>query len=72
MQIFVFYMLQSSDILANPLQIVNGKVALSEKPGLGIELDREKLEAFKHCDVRESVFFDNIEDEQMPLIGQVL
>lgn len=66
------YMLQSDDILTQPLQIVNGQVALSDKPGLGIELNREKLDAFKRCDVRESVFFDNIEDEQMPLIGQVL
>ena len=66
------YMLQSDDILTHSLQIVNGQVALSDKPGLGIELNREKLDAFKRCDVQESVFFDNIEDEQMPLIGQVL
>lgn len=50
------YMLQSDDILTQPLQIVNGQVALSDKPGLGIELNREKLDAFKRCDVRESVF----------------
>lgn len=66
------YMLQSDDILTEPIQIISGQVKLSDKPGLGIELDREKLETFKKCDVRESVFFDSIEDGQMPLIGQVL
>lgn len=66
------YMLQSDDILTNPLKIVNGKIALPDKPGLGVELDHAKLEQFEKCDVRESVFFDNIEDGQMPLIGQIL
>ena len=66
------YMLQSDDILTHPIEISGGQVKLGTTPGLGIELNREKLEVFERCDVRESVFFDNIEDEQMPLIGQVL
>ena len=49
-----------------PLQIVNGQVALSDKPGLGIELNREKLDAFKRCDVRESVFFDTSRMNRCP------
>ena len=56
--------------LRSPFRLLTAR--WSDKPGLGIELNREKLDAFKRCDVRESVFFDNIEDEQMPLIGQVL
>ena len=66
------YMLQSDDILTEPLQIINGHVKMTAGPGLGVALDPEKLERFEKCDVRESVFFDNIEDEQMPLIGQLL
>lgn len=74
---FVFYndshyMLQTDDIITEPLQIIKGKITLSDKPGLGVSLDEVKLEKFKKCDVRESVFFDNIEDEQMPLIGQLI
>lgn len=66
------YMLQSDDVLTEPLRIRQGKIALSGKPGLGIELDPQKLDTFSKCEVRESVFFDAVEDEQMPLIGQVL
>jgi len=66
------YMLQSDDILAKPLKIKNGKIILLDKPGLGIELDEQKLAKFSKSDVRESVFFDNIEDENMPYIGQIL
>jgi L-alanine-DL-glutamate epimerase-like enolase superfamily enzyme len=66
------YMLQTDDILTNPLQIANGAISLSDKPGLGVELDLHKLEDFKKCDVRESVFYDNISDETMPRIGQII
>lgn len=66
------YMLQSDDIITEPLKIVNGKVTMNSKPGLGVSLDPEKLEQFEKCDVRESVFFDNTQDEQMPLIGQLI
>ena len=66
------YMLQSDDIITKPLKIVNGAIALPQGPGLGVELDPAKLEEFKKCDVRESVFFDNIDDEEMPRIGQIL
>jgi L-alanine-DL-glutamate epimerase-like enolase superfamily enzyme len=66
------YMLQSDDILTQPLKIVNGSITMPEGPGLGVEIDRAKLEEFKKVDVRESVFFDNIDDERMPMIGQIL
>ena len=66
------YMLQSDDIITKPLKIVNGAVTLSETPGLGVELDTQKLKEFERCDVRESVFFDNIDDEEMPRIGQIM
>lgn len=66
------YMLQSDDILTKPLEIVKGQITLPDKPGLGVDLNMVKLEQFKKCDVRESVFFDDISDSQMPLIGQIL
>jgi len=66
------YMLQSGDVLKEPLKIVNGKITVPVGAGLGVELDAERLEEMKRTDVRESVFFDNIDDENMPLIGQVI
>jgi L-alanine-DL-glutamate epimerase-like enolase superfamily enzyme len=66
------YMLQSDDIIDEPLKITDGKISMSDKPGLGVSLDRERIERYEKCDVRESVFFDNIDDEQMPLIGQLI
>jgi hypothetical protein len=58
--------------LKKPLEIKGGMIAVPNGPGLGVELDPEKLEELTKTDVRESVFFDSVEDENMPLIGQVL
>jgi L-alanine-DL-glutamate epimerase-like enolase superfamily enzyme len=66
------YMLQDGDIIKKPLEIVDGKIALPGGAGIGIELDEQKIEEFTKVDVRESVFFDDIENEEMPLIGQIL
>jgi L-alanine-DL-glutamate epimerase-like enolase superfamily enzyme len=66
------YMLQSDDIITEPLKIIKGSIKLPQGPGLGVELDMQKLEEFKKCEVRESVFFDNIDDEEMPRIGQIM
>jgi L-alanine-DL-glutamate epimerase-like enolase superfamily enzyme len=66
------YMLQTDDILSEPLVLADGKITLPAGSGLGITLDQEKLEMFGKVDVRESVFFDDIESGPMPLIGQIL
>jgi L-alanine-DL-glutamate epimerase-like enolase superfamily enzyme len=66
------YMLQSDDILTQPLIISNGEMKLNDKPGYGIEVDEQKLDQFSKCDVRESVFYDSIDDESMPRIGQII
>jgi L-alanine-DL-glutamate epimerase-like enolase superfamily enzyme len=66
------YMLQEGDILTQPLEITNGKIAVPRASGIGVEIDPQKLEDFSKVDVRESVFFDDIENEDMPLIGQLL
>ena len=36
-------MYMSDDILAEPFEMRGGMVKVMEKPGLGIEVDREKL-----------------------------
>ena len=66
------YMLQTDDIIKEHIQIVNGTADLPKGAGIGVEIDEDKLKEFSKTGVRESVFFDNIEDEQMPLIGQIL
>jgi len=66
------YMLQSDDIITQPLQIVNGAIAVPQGAGLGVELDLQKLDEFEKCEVRESVFFDDVDDEEMPRIGQIM
>lgn len=66
------YMLQADDILKEPLVIADGKIQVPNAPGLGIEIDEAKMAEFTRCDVRESVFFDKIDDEGMPLVGQIL
>ena len=35
------------DVLKQPIQVQNGELLLPDTPGLGIELDRSKLE--KYC-----------------------
>jgi L-alanine-DL-glutamate epimerase-like enolase superfamily enzyme len=37
----------ADDLVSNPLQIINGEMAVSNMPGVGIELDEEKLEHYK-------------------------
>ncbi|WP_431223727.1 enolase C-terminal domain-like protein [Serratia sp. L9] len=39
---------EGQHLTKNPLQIVGGKIALSDRPGLGIELDWEALEKAHH------------------------
>ncbi|MDR2569127.1 MAG: mandelate racemase/muconate lactonizing enzyme family protein [Oscillospiraceae bacterium] len=66
------YMLQDGDIIKKPLEIIDGKIALPSGAGIGVEIDEQKIDEFMKVDVRESVFFDDIENEEMPLIGQIL
>lgn len=66
------YMLQSGDVIKTPLEIVNGKINVPGGAGLGVELEAAKIDELTKTDVRESVFFDSIDDENMPLIGRVM
>lgn len=66
------YMLQTKDILKKELEIVDGSIKIPDLPGLGVEIDDDKLMELSKSDVRESVFFDNVEDENMPMVGQII
>lgn len=43
--------LLSDSLLADPLRIEGGRMILPERPGLGVELDREKVERHRQGDV---------------------
>lgn len=37
----------ADDILAEPLEIVDGKMFIRDVPGTGVEIDEEKLEKYR-------------------------
>ncbi|MEJ7568696.1 MAG: mandelate racemase/muconate lactonizing enzyme family protein [Gaiellaceae bacterium] len=65
------YPLQEFDVLAEPLQMSDGLVEVPRLPGLGIELDSEAVDRLANHEVRESVFYDDIQGEA-PRVGQIL
>ncbi len=65
------YPLQESDVLAEPLEMSDGLVEVPHAPGLGIELDPEAVDRLARYEVRESVFYDDIQGEA-PRVGQIL
>ena len=65
------YPLQADDILAERLDMEDGRVAVPRGEGLGVELDPEAVERLSQLQVRESVFYDDIHGEA-PRVGQIL
>ena len=65
------YPLQEFDVLAEPLEMSDGLVEVPRLPGLGIELDLEAVDRLANHEVRESVFYDDIQGEA-PRVGQIL
>jgi hypothetical protein len=49
----------------------NGFIEVSDAPGLGVEVDREAVNRLANIQVRESVFYDDIQGEA-PRVGQIL
>ncbi|MEX1275758.1 MAG: enolase C-terminal domain-like protein [Bacteroidota bacterium] len=41
------FMLMADDLLTEPQMIVDGHIAVSERPGLGVDLDEEKLDHYR-------------------------
>jgi L-alanine-DL-glutamate epimerase-like enolase superfamily enzyme len=65
------YPLQELDVLARPVELGDGSIEVSGAPGLGVEIDREAANRLANIQVRESVFYDDIEGEA-PRVGQIL
>ncbi len=65
------YPLQELDVLAVPLEMSDGLVEVPRLPGLGVELDLEAVDRLANNEVRESVFYDDIQGEA-PRVGQIL
>ncbi len=65
------YPLQELDVLAEPVEMSDGFITVSSAPGLGVEVDREAVERLANIQVRESVFYDDIQGEA-PRVGQIL
>ena len=65
------YPLQEFDVLTKPVEMADGSIEVSGAPGLGVEIDREAANRLANIQVRESVFYDDIEGEA-PRVGQIL
>jgi L-alanine-DL-glutamate epimerase-like enolase superfamily enzyme len=65
------YPLQERDVLAEPLNLQDGTLAVARGPGLGVDLDPDATEQLANLQVRESVFYDDIQGEA-PRVGQIL
>jgi glucarate dehydratase len=39
----------SDDVLASPLEITDGAATVPQLPGLGVEIDRDKIESLLHA-----------------------
>jgi L-Ala-D/L-Glu epimerase / N-acetyl-D-glutamate racemase len=65
------YPLQLADVLAEPIAIEGGRIAVSGSPGLGVSLDSESLATLSALELRESPFYDDIRGDA-PRIGQIL
>lgn len=65
------YPLQEFDVLTEPVEMSNGFIEVSDEPGLGVEVDREAVMKLANIQVRESVFYDDIQGEA-PRVGQIL
>jgi L-alanine-DL-glutamate epimerase-like enolase superfamily enzyme len=65
------YPLQESDVLDEPLRLDGGRVEAFRAAGLGVELSRDHLASLARLDLRQSVFYDDVQGEA-PRIGQIL
>lgn len=62
----------TGDLLREPLVFNNGKIALPDRPGFGIDLDIDKLDKYGTNFEREMVFYDPQDPSFQPRIGQIL
>jgi L-alanine-DL-glutamate epimerase-like enolase superfamily enzyme len=65
------YPLQNGDVLTDALQLKDGRIEVLRGPGLGVALDRDNLAQLSQLELRQSVFYDDVQGEA-PRIGQIL
>lgn len=65
------YPLQADDVLAAELEYKGGALCVPRAAGLGVELDRDKVGRLAQAQLRQSVFFDDIQGEA-PRVGRIL
>jgi L-alanine-DL-glutamate epimerase-like enolase superfamily enzyme len=65
------YPLQRADVLAEPVEIVDGRIDVSREPGFGITLDPARIAELAGLELRESPFYDDIKGDA-PRVGQIL
>ena len=65
------YPLQRADVLAEPLEIADGKIGVPREPGLGVTLDAVRVAELARLELRESPFYDDIKGDA-PRVGQIL
>lgn len=65
------YPLQELDVLTEPLELAGGTIEVTDAPGLGVELDPDAVDRLANIQVRESVFYDDIQGEA-PRVGQIV
>jgi L-alanine-DL-glutamate epimerase-like enolase superfamily enzyme len=65
------YPLQLNDVLVAPVEIDDGRIAVSPDPGLGVALDATSMATLAALELRESPFYDDIQGDA-PSVGQIL
>jgi L-alanine-DL-glutamate epimerase-like enolase superfamily enzyme len=66
------YSMQDDDILTEMLPLRGGSIAVPEGPGLGVQLDPEKVEKYHRLEARDSVFYDPDDPNFIPRTGQIM
>ena len=64
------YPLQVGDVLAEPVEIDDGRISVKHLPGLGVSLDEERMEELASLELRESPFYDDIHGDA-PSVGRI-
>lgn len=63
------YPLQADDVITRPFVFDGPYLTLPDGPGLGVELDHEKLDRYSRYEARETVFGDADDPRWIPRIG---
>lgn len=65
------YQWYASDVIEEPLNLKNGRLSLSDKPGIGVHLGQQFTELSKE-EVREMVFYDEQQGDFIPRTGLIM